>query len=678
MDHSQHAHQDESSDMADDMTDDHLDHNEHHRMMAEDFKKRFWVSLALTVPILILSPLISELLNYESAINFTGSLFLLWVFSTIIYIYGGKPFLSGLKNELKDRNPGMMTLIGIAISVAYFYSTAVVFGLVEGKLFFWELATLIDVMLLGHWLEMRSVLGASKALEALTKLLPSTAHKVTGKNKTEEVQTSSLVIGDRVLIKPGEKIPVDGVVVDGQTSVNEAVLTGESMLIEKQKGDDVIGGSINTDGSVTVEIRKVGENTFLNQVIKLVREAQDSGSKSVDLANRAARWLTVIGVGGGFLTLVLWLIFSDQGSAFAIERAVTVMVITCPHALGLAIPLVVSVSTAKAAREGLLIRNRDAFENARDIDVVVFDKTGTLTLGEFGVDDIAVGNGFDKDEVIQLAASLESHSQHPIADAIAKLEDDKLDVKDFQSLTGQGVKGIISEKEVHVVSPGYLENNEISSDGLSIEDLSDNGSTVVVVLIDNKPAVAIALSDITREESKEAIVSLKNMNIETYMLTGDNQLVAAKVAEEIGIDKYFAQVKPADKTAKIKELQTQGLKVAMVGDGVNDAPALAQADAGIAIGAGTDVAAETADVILVKSDPRGVPTTIRYAKATYRKMLENLVWATGYNLVAIPLAAGVLYGAGILISPALGAFFMSLSTVVVAINARFLKVEGNT
>ena len=655
----------------------HHDHNDHHKMMMEDFKKRFWFSLLLTIPILFLSPLIAGLLNYASVIDFSGSTLLLWTLSTIVFLYGGKPFLKGLISETKSKNPGMMTLIAIAISVAYGYSTAVVFGL-EGKLFFWELATLIDVMLLGHWIEMRSILGASKALQELTKLLPSSAHKVMGNNKTNDVEISSLVVGDRVLVKPGEMIPVDGVVISGTSYIDESLLTGETTPIEKKAKSNVIGGSINADGSITIEVKKIGKDTFLNQVIQLVQEAQSSQSKTQDLANKAARWLAVIGVSAGFVTLASWLTLSTESTAFAIERAVTVMVITCPHALGLAIPLVVSVSTTKAAKEGLLIRNRVAFERAKDIDVVVFDKTGTLTKGLFGVDKINVRNGYKEDDIKIWAASLESHSQHPIAQSISKISDKKLKVSKFKSLTALGVQGKIGKKDIKIVSPSYLDAHNVNAGKFDVKKISSVGQTTILVIVDNELAAYLQLSDVVREESITAVAELQQLGIKAYMLTGDNKHVAKKVAEQIGLDDFFAEVNPGGKSKKIKELQADGLVVAMVGDGVNDAPALAQADVGLAIGAGTDVAAETADMILVRNNPEGVATSIRFAKATYRKMLQNLAWATGYNVVAIPLAAGVFYGAGVVISPAAGAFFMSISTVVVAVNARYLKVEESS
>lgn len=671
MDHSEHSEHEQHHEH------EQHDHNAHHRMMAEDFKKRFWVSLLLTIPILFLSPLIADLLNYEVTIDFTGSRLLLFAFSTIVFVYGGKPFVKGMIDELRGRNPGMMTLVAVAITVAYAYSSAVVFGL-EGKLFFWELATLIDVMLVGHWVEMRSILGASKALEELSMLMPSKAHKITSGGKTEDVDLADLSIGDLVLVKPGEKIPADGMVVEGETKVNEALLTGESNLVSKAVDDEVIGGSINTDGSITVKVQKLGKDSFLNQIIALVQEAQDSKSQTQDLANKAARWLTVIGVGGGALTLVLWLVLSDQSFAFAIERAVTVMVITCPHALGLAIPLVVAVSTSKSARSGLLIRNRQAFERAKDIDAVVFDKTGTLTMGNFEVEDVLLADGYDKDRATNLAASLESHSQHPIAQAIGKLSDKKLKVTGFKAIAGVGIEGVIDGKNVKVVSPGYIEENKLEAKGLKVKNLKNNAKTTVFLIENDKLVAAFVMADIIREESRQAIESLKQAGIKTFMLTGDSAEVAKQVAKDIGIDDYFAQVLPDAKSAKIKELQASGLRVAMVGDGINDAPALAQADVGIAIGSGTDVAAETADIILVKNDPRNVVDAIAFSKATYRKMLQNLGWATGYNLIAIPLAAGALYSYGILVSPAIGAFFMSLSTVVVAINAKFLGVDESS
>jgi Cu2+-exporting ATPase len=649
--------------------------HDHHKHMVADFRKRFIVSIIITIPVLLLSPLIQGFLNIEEIIKFPGDIYVLFVLSTVIFFYGGWPFLKGLYNELKSKQPGMMTLIGLAITVAYIYSSAVVFGL-EGKVFFWELATLIVVMLLGHWIEMRSVMGASSALNELARLMPKDAHKITSDDRTIDIPLEELEKGDKVLVKPGEKFPADGVILKGDTSVNEAMLTGESKAVTKKKGMQVIGGSVNGEGSVTVEVKKTGKDSFLSGVIKLVEEAQQSKSRTQDLANRAAFWLTIIGISAGVITLVVWLFLIDKDFAFSLERSVTVMVITCPHALGLAIPLVVAVSTALSARKGLLIRDRAAFERARNIDAIVFDKTGTLTKGEFGVTEtIPLSDHLSKDELLKYSASLESRSSHPIAKAIAKASEDKYDVKKFKSITGKGAEGIVNGKQVKIVSSGYLKENNVKiGKNEEIDRVSSQGKTVVYILIDNELVGAIALADIIREESKEAIKRLKNLNIKPMMLTGDNKQVAKWVAEEVGIEEYFAEVLPEDKSDEIKQIQSRGLVVAMTGDGVNDAPALAQADIGIAIGAGTDVAVETADIILVKSSPLDAVSILDLSKATYRKMLQNLGWAAGYNVFAIPLAAGVLFPLGIVLSPAVGAALMSLSTVIVAINARFIRV----
>ena len=650
-------------------------HHNHHQHMVSDFKKRFIVSIILTVPVLLLSSTIQKFLRLGSILKFPGDEYVLFALSTIVFFYGGWPFLKGLFNELKSKQPGMMTLIGLAISVAYIYSSAVVFGL-KGEFFFWELATLIDIMLLGHWIEMKSIMGASNALQELARLMPKDAHKITLDNKTVDIPLEELKIGDNVLVKPGEKIPADGKIVKGETSVNESMLTGESKPVLKNIGAKVVGGSINGEGSVTVEVEKTGRDSFLSGVIKLVREAQESKSKTQDLANRAAFWLTIIGISAGAITLAVWLVLLDKDFTFSLERTVTVMVITCPHALGLAIPLVVAVSTAISARNGFLIRDRAAFEKARNIDAIIFDKTGTLTKGEFGVTDIINLSEDIKDTILlKYAASLEAQSAHPIARAIAKSTDDRYEVIGFRSITGKGAEGFINGKNIKIVSPGYLKENNINvKDNENINRLAYQGKTIVFVLMDNRLAGAIALADIIREESKEAIKKLKEMNIKPMMLTGDNKQVAKWVAEEVGIEEYFAEVLPKDKTDKVKEVQSRGLVVAMTGDGVNDAPALAQADIGIAIGAGTDIAVETADIILVRSNPLDVVSIVGLSKATYRKMLQNLGWATGYNAFAIPLAAGVLFPLGIILSPAIGAALMSVSTVIVAINSRFLKV----
>ncbi len=675
-DHSKHnTHS--SHEKMDHKKNDHSGHNhsQHHGHMIEDFRKRFWVSLIITIPILIISPMLQHFAGLQDELRFTGDAYLLFTLSSFVYFYGGWPFLKGLFDELKKRQPGMMTLIALAISVAYFYSSAVVFG-VKGEVFFWELATLIDIMLLGHWIEMKSVMGASKALEELAKLMPDEAHQITDGGNVADVPVSELKHKDKLLIKPGEKIPADGKIFEGKTSINEAMITGESKPVSKGEGDDVIGGSINGEGSIKIEVEKIGDETFLSQIVKLVKEAQESKSKTQNLANRAAFWLTIVAITAGALTMFVWLMFTGESFNFALARTVTVMVIACPHALGLAVPLVVAVSTALSAKNGLLIRDRNAFEEARNIQAIIFDKTGTLTKGEFGVSEtISFDNSYEEKEILKYAATIESESEHPIAQGIVKSSEDKYELKDFNSIPGKGAEGKINNKDVKVVSPGYLEENNIEiQQKEKIEQLSGQGKTVVFVLIDNNLTGAIALADIIREESKEAIKQLKELGIKPMMLTGDNKQVAKWVADELGLDEYFAEVLPDKKAEKIKEVQNRGMIVAMTGDGVNDAPALAQADVGIAIGAGTDVAVESADIILVKNNPKDVVSLIKFSKATYSKMVQNLVWATGYNVVAIPLAAGVLYSAGIVLSPASGAVLMSASTVIVAINAKLLKV----
>lgn len=676
MDHSKHNAQ-SSHETMNHKKDKHGEHSrsEHEGHTIEGFKKRFWVSIAFTIPILILSPMIQHFIGLKEALRFNGDIYALFALSSFVFFYGGYPFLKGLFDELKNKQPGMMTLIALAISVAYFYSSAVVFG-VKGEVFFWELATLIDIMLLGHWIEMKSVMGASKALEELAKLMPDEAHKINDDGSVIESPVSELKHKDKLLIKPGEKIPADGKIYEGKTSINEALITGESKPVSKSGGNDVIGGSINGEGSIKIEVEKIGDETFLSQIVKLVKEAQESKSKTQNLANKAAFWLTIIAITAGAVTMFVWLMFTGESFNFALARTVTVMVIACPHALGLAVPLVVAVSTALSAKSGLLIRNRTAFEEARNIQAIIFDKTGTLTKGEFGVTEtFSFDNNYEEKEILKYAASLESESEHPIAQGIVRSSEDKYQLKDFNSIPGKGAEGNVNNKDVKVVSPGYLEENKIEiQQKEKIEKLSGQGKTVVFVLIDNKLTGAIALADIIREESKEAIKQLKELGIKPMMLTGDNKQVAKWVADELGLDDYFAEVLPDKKAEKIKEVQSRGLIVAMTGDGVNDAPALAQADVGIAIGAGTDVAVESADIILVKNNPKDVVSLIKFSRATYKKMIQNLIWATGYNIIAIPLAAGVLYSAGIVLSPALGAVLMSASTVIVAINAKMLKV----
>ncbi len=657
----------------------HEGHSNHHAMMVRDFRKRFWISLALSIPILLLSPIIQDFLRSSIGLvipGFTGDKYLLFAFSTVVFFYGGWPFLKGIIDELREKNPGMMTLIAVAITVAYGYSSLVVFGL-EGKFFFWELATLIDIMLLGHWMEMRSVMGASMALQELVKLMPSDAHLLKD-GGSEDVPVDQLKMEDRVLVKPGEKIPVDGIVVEGQSSVNEAMLTGESNPVPKETGDEVIGGAVNGEGSLTVEVRKTGKESFLSQMLDLVSQAQQSKSRTQNLADRAALWLTIIALTAGTLTFFAWLRLMNTDLAFSLERAVTVMVITCPHALGLAIPLVVAVSSAIGAKNGLLIRNRGPFERVRNIDAIVFDKTGTLTKGEFGVSDvISLDDSMEKKEILKYAASIESDSEHPIAKGILDSSDSTYNVENFSAISGKGAQGNANGRDVKVVSPGFLKEENIDYPEEKLGEIASQGKTVVFVVIDGNVAGAIALEDVVRPESKEVISRLKELGIKCMMLTGDQEQVAERVAEKIGLDEYFAGVLPDEKASRIKEVQERGLVVAMVGDGINDAPALAQADIGIAIGAGTDVAVETADIVLVKSNPLDVMASIELSRATYSKMKQNLFWATGYNALAIPLAAGILYQQGILLSPAAGAVLMSMSTIIVAINAKLLSIDRN-
>ncbi|EGJ49273.1 copper-translocating P-type ATPase [Desulfocurvibacter africanus] len=652
------------------------DHASHHRMMLRDFRRRFIVSIILTVPVLLISPMFKELVGLGDFLRFPGEGYALFAFSSLIYFYGGWPFLKGLFDELRGKQPGMMTLIGLAITVAYVYSSLVVFVL-PGKTFFWELATLVDIMLLGHWIEMRSVMSASSALEELARLLPSEAHKLVDNERTEDVSVEDLVSGDRILIKPGEKLPADGEIVEGESSVNEAMLTGEATPVDKKPGDKVIGGSVNGEGSLTVEVRQTGKDSYLAQVIDLVQKAQESKSRSQDTANRAAMWLTFIALAAGGLTMIAWWAFIGREFAFSLERTVTVMVITCPHALGLAVPLVVAVSTSLAAGSGFLIRDRGAFERARNIEAVLFDKTGTLTLGEFRVAETASFGDMDKEEVLRLAASVEAASEHPIARGImATAEEQNVKtarIEDFQAIKGKGAKARMEDREVAVVSEGYLRERGLKAPDKSMEPLRAGVRTLVFVVVDGQPVGALALADKVRESSKQAVAELKELGVRCIMITGDNGRTAEAVAREIGLDEFFAEVLPDKKAEKVKEVQDRGLTTAMVGDGINDAPALAQADIGIAIGAGTDVAMETADIVLVKSDPRDVVAIIKLAGATRRKMIQNLFWATGYNAFAIPLAAGVLAPWGILLSPAAGAILMSLSTVIVAINARLLR-----
>ena len=642
----------------------------HHAHHVEEFKRRLWVSLILTVPILLLSEMIQMWLGLQW-IQIPYQKQVLSLLSVVVYLYGGWPFLKGLYQEVKAKQPGMMTLIGTAISVALFYSLGTVF-IISGKDFFWELATLIDVMLLGHWIEAKSVLGASMALEELVRIMPTTAHLVKD-GEIIDIPVSQLSKGNIVLVRPGEKIPSDGIVIEGESFVNEALLTGESKPVNKKAEDKVVGGAINGEGILKVRIERTGEETYLAQVIKLVKQAQESKSRTQDLANKAAALLFYVALGVGILAFIAWSFFAS--SDIALERAVTVLVIACPHALGLAIPLVVALSTSITAKSGILIRDRRAFETVKDVDAVVFDKTGTLTVGKFGVSDTVPL--IPEKELLQLTASIELNSEHVIAKAIveyAKTKGVKIpQAKEFKALPGRGAYGKVGKREVYVGSLNLLEDLKIEVNHPKIRELQEQGKTVVFTVVDGKLAGAFALADSIRKESYKAVKQLKENGVKVYMLTGDSEEVANWVAKELGVDNYFARVLPDKKAEKIRLLKEEGLKVAMVGDGVNDAPALVTADVGIAIGAGTDVAIESADIILVKNDPRDVVKVIDISRKTYSKMAQNLWWAAGYNIVTIPVAAGVLSGFGISLPAAVGALIMSLSTVIVAFNSQTLR-----
>lgn len=652
----------------------HSGHGGHHEHMIKDFKRRFWVSLILAIPISYLSEMIQMLFGYE--VDFTGDTLLLFLLSTIVFFYGGKPFLQGAWDELKTRTPGMMMLISLAIVTSYVYSTLTAF-FIEGSDFFFELATLIVIMLLGHWIEMKSIMGASKALEELIKLMPKEAHKIDTTGNIVEVSVEDLLPGDQILVKSGEKIPLDGEIFEGESNVDESMLTGESVPVEKGPGMEAIGGAVNGEGVLKIKVSKTGKDTYLSQVIQLVSDAEQTKSKAQGFADIAAKWLFYVAVVVGVITLAYWMTTGDF--EFALERMVTVLIIACPHALGLAGPLVTSRSTSIAAKKGLLIRNRTPFESAWKVDRVVFDKTGTLTEGNFGVTDVHPNKGANEEELLKLAYSVETQSDHPIAKGIVKEGKERglelYEVKDYQNLTGKGLVAQVNGAEIAVVSPGTMRANHISFDEETYNKLAAQGKTVVFVLKDNELQGMIALADIIRESSYHVIKALNERGIETVMMTGDNSRVANYVGEKLGLSKVIAEVLPHEKSNNVKQLKQGGKKVAMIGDGINDAPALAEADLGIAIGAGTDVAIETADVVLVNSNPVDILNIIKLSKASSRKMVQNLGWAAGYNIIAIPLAAGVLYNIGIVITPAIGAVVMSLSTIICAINAQLLKID---
>jgi Cu2+-exporting ATPase len=651
----------------------HLDHSGHEEM----FRKRFWVSLLLSIPVLLYTPMLQMWFGFRMP-DFPGSQWVMPVFSIIVFLYGGVPFLQMAVPEVRQRQPGMMTLISLAISVSFIYSLATMFvNLGEG--FFWELVTLIDIMLLGHWIEMRSVRQASGALNTLAKLMPDTAEHIMPDGNIHTMPVSALKPDHLVLVRPGASIPADGVVEEGESDVNESMITGESSPVKKKPGDEVIAGTINGSGSLRVKVSAVGEQTALAGIMRLVRDAQQSKSRTQILADKAAGWLFYLAIGVALVSAIAWTI-AIGFDLFTLQRVVAVLVIACPHALGLAVPLVVAISTTSAAQNGILVRNRLALEKAREIDVIIFDKTGTLTKGEQGVVSINTTKDVDSDQALALAAAVEADSEHIIARAIQKAAEEKKlktpSISNFEALKGRGIHAKVNGKDIWVGGPRLLESLNIKPN----EDIADfaafagsKGQTVVYLIEDKSISAAFALADVIRPESYAAIKTLKEMNIQVAMLTGDSKDVAEAVADELGIDLYFAEVLPEHKDQKVIELQKQGKKVAMVGDGVNDAPALVRADVGIAIGSGTDVAVESAGIILVRSNPLDVVKIFKLSRASYRKMIENLVWASGYNVVALPLAAGVLAWAGILLSPAVGALLMSLSTVIVALNAQLLR-----
>lgn len=654
-----------------------MQHNGDHHSHEIMFRNRFWICLLLTIPVVLYSPTIQNWFGFSMP-TFPGSNLIGPGFAIVIFLIGGVPFLQMAIPEIRERNPGMMTLISLAITVAFGYS---LFAVVTdtGSRFFWEMATLIVVMLLGHWMEMRSIRQASGALNELAQLMPDTAERVTESGDPEEVSVTELEEGDIVLVRPGASLPADGEIVDGQSEINEAMITGESTPVEKSEGDEVIGGSINGDGSLRVRISATGDDTALAGIMRMVEDAQSSKSRSQKLADRAASWLFYIAVGVAIITAIAWTIAIGL-EIDVIERVATVLVIACPHALGLAIPLVVAISTSLGARNGILVRDRLALEQARQVDTVIFDKTGTLTEGRFGVTDVRAAEGWDEDRALALARAIEGDSEHPIARGIREraeeAEVEKLEVRDFEAIKGRGIRATHEGKTIYAGGPALLDTLEIElSEPLQRfrEEANAEARTLVYLVVEDDVAAAFALADVIREESKATIQQLHEMDIEVAMLTGDTRQVAESVASELGIDTVFAEVLPEHKDEKVKELQDAGKKVAMVGDGVNDAPALTRADIGIAIGSGTDVAIESAGIILVKSNPLDVVKIFRLSRATYRKMVQNLLWATGYNVVALPLAAGILAPIGFILSPAVGAALMSLSTVVVAINAQLLR-----
>lgn len=652
-----------------------MDHTEHHRMMAKDFKRRFFIVLPLTIIVLILSPKIQEWFGFSLEFPFRN--FALFALGSVIALFGGWPFYTAAKDELRSRNWGMMTLVSLAVISGYLFSVAATF-VFPGESLWWEISTLVLAFLFGHWMEMRAVLGTGNALKELAKLIPPTAHKLKGK-EIMDVQTEELVKGDLVLVRPGEKIPVDGEVVEGASSVNEGMITGESRPVEKKKGDKLIGGTINNDGSLTIKVTKTGSETALAQIMELIKAAQETKPAVQKLADRAANWLTITAVVVGSGTFIYWFFLNPQGAVFAGTLAITVVVIACPHALGLAIPTVTTITSAIAAKNGILIRDMAGLEVARRLNYTIFDKTGTLTKGEFGVAEITVFDKVKDFDLLKLAAAVEIHSQHSIAKGIVE-EAKKRKIaftaaQNFKSYPGKGAEGSVERKEVILGNLAMLEEKAVSLTSAEphIASLADSAKTIIWVAVGGKVAGAISLEDSLRDESKEAIKRLHELGVKTAMLTGDKKDVAQEVGKRLGIDTVFAEVLPEQKVDKVKELQSKGHIVGMVGDGVNDAPSLTQAHVGIAIGAGTDVAIESAEIVLVKNNPLDVVKVISLSRKTDAKMKQNLAWATGYNLLAIPAAAGVFIPWGITLRPEWGALLMSASSLIVVANALSLR-----
>ncbi|RMF32574.1 MAG: heavy metal translocating P-type ATPase [Chloroflexi bacterium] len=643
--------------------------------MEADFRRRFWVVLALTIPVLLLSPTIQEWFGYT--FTFTGARYVLFILATIITFYGTWPFYQGARKALRSGVLDMSVLVSIAVSAGYLFSVGATFVFTAVD-FYWEISTLVMVLLLGHWLEMRAIRGTAGALRELIKLIPPTANRIVN-GQIEEVPTAELRVGDLVLIRPGEKVPIDGEVVEGQSSVNEAMITGESKPVSKKPGDTLIGGTLNGEGALRMRVTRTGEETALAQIINLVKEAQASKPPIQRLADRAAHWLTIIAVVMGAAAFIFWFFIAGQSMVFALTLAVTVLVIACPHALGLAIPVVTTISTSLGAGNGMLIRNAQATETARRLNVIIFDKTGTLTRGEFGVTDVVLLSDWDEETFLRRVAAAEVNSEHVIAQGVVRSAEERglaplPQATDFRAIPGKGAEAVVEGVQLAVGNRALLAERGLSSpDAPRLTALEEKGKTVIYAAADGRLVGAIALADLIREESREAVRALREMGLEVAMLTGDSQAVADWVAGELGLDLVFAEVRPEQKADKVKSLQAQGKIVAMVGDGINDAPALVQADVGIAIGAGTDVALESADVVLVKNDPRDVVSLIRLSQATMRKMRENLIWATGYNVIAIPAAAGIFQPWGVLLRPEWGALIMSLSTIIVAFNALLLK-----